>query len=391
MSSDAIKCYKCFKPCELKPKDEKSDLFGYPCDTCKKVVCRECTGLLAQEVRCVPSRSRGMLFFCPDCVSVIRELPNLKGELEELRSLVNSIQRDITKTTSFNSGLNNEVKALKEQVKSLDNHMKPSVKLPQVALKISNPTLVAEHQLNFASPTDIASEGITNVADLTTNTMNDNNHGNLHSKSVDGVNTSSHPNTDSCGSPASDNLLSHNKDVNILVQSLRVFIKDELSMQTNEIKQQINILKDTNIEMVNMLSNMPPKIANKEGVTKKVTSRAPIGEKSPVETQKDHLSKLPSLKNLQPTNPGTRDRSWIFLSGLAKDNTVKDVLAYLRSHGISGCECEELTTSNDQVKSFKIGVNSDIVPHILDSQSWPKGVIARKFLNQRRRFYNRKK
>ena len=52
---------------------------------------------------------------------------------------------------------------------------------------------------------------------------------------------------------------------------------------------------------------------------------------------------------------------------------------------------EELTTSNDQVKSFKIGVNSDIVPHILDSQSWPKGVIARKFLNQRRRFYNRKK
>lgn len=76
---------KCSSSCKL--RKDKSELFGFPCDSCKQVICRNCAGLSASEIRCLPMSPRVLLFWFPDGTGDLRGL-KIKLGLLHLRSRI---------------------------------------------------------------------------------------------------------------------------------------------------------------------------------------------------------------------------------------------------------------------------------------------------------------
>ncbi|CAH1155394.1 unnamed protein product [Phaedon cochleariae] len=139
------KCFKCNGDCVL--KDNKGELFGYPCDQCKQIVCKNCAGLSASEVRAVVIPTRVMPFYCPHCrvntiSSIARKLNKLEEEIQENSSnfhgkfitlehriikmeqildsnkLIEQRLSKIEELIESNKSLNHEVSEIKKRVES---------------------------------------------------------------------------------------------------------------------------------------------------------------------------------------------------------------------------------------------------------------------------------
>lgn len=72
---------------------------------------------------------------------------------------------------------------------------------------------------------------------------------------------------------------------------------------------------------------------------------------------------------------------WLFVSRLATDVTKDDLTNYLRESDI-GAECVELKTKFNTYKSFKVGVNPNLITCMLDANFWPSGTLVRKFISR---------
>lgn len=94
---------------------------------------------------------------------------------------------------------------------------------------------------------------------------------------------------------------------------------------------------------------------------------------------KDVNSKLKSVKKV----------SWVFVSRL--DPTVKktDVSDYLMDAGVRPSDCIELPTKYDSYKSFKVGIQEDLIKTVLFSDFWPEGTLVKEFVSPSRLFSRR--
>lgn len=128
-------CYKCKKECTI--KDDKGQLFGFPCDVCKNVICAECAGISSSEVRVLIMKSRSLIHFCHECrdglfknmLQISQKIGGLEDELkkmknhlkpDEINKRFNCIEDDVKKLKQEEilSELKNKVKTLEEYIKA---------------------------------------------------------------------------------------------------------------------------------------------------------------------------------------------------------------------------------------------------------------------------------
>lgn len=102
-----MNCYKC--------GENVDGTGGFPCDSCKRWMCNNCSDLSASEVRCLQLKKRVLKFCCSDCESGLLQVPLLLRQMEEntrkleaLTEKFNNISA-LTSGTSFNSPTPEEV------------------------------------------------------------------------------------------------------------------------------------------------------------------------------------------------------------------------------------------------------------------------------------------
>lgn len=102
--------------------ESKDAVFGCPCDCCKKLVCKNCTKLSSTEMRTVVLSSRFMLFYCPQCLVSIQELPKLKLQMSELRNEVEKLKESVNTKLSYADALKNveqETRSIKGELENV--------------------------------------------------------------------------------------------------------------------------------------------------------------------------------------------------------------------------------------------------------------------------------
>lgn len=124
-------CMECKTQCILRARPENEDLFGAPCDLCKMVFCRNCSGIGATEVRAVALTQRVLLFFCPGCRNIVKDLSRDKKALEDRLRIINSesqsknltIERLEQEHQTARVNLENEIERLLMEIKERDSHI----------------------------------------------------------------------------------------------------------------------------------------------------------------------------------------------------------------------------------------------------------------------------
>lgn len=143
-------CYKCIKPCVL--REEKNKLFGFPCDFCKKVICSECTGALAGEIRIIPSPSRTTLFLCPSCKELIKTLPDTQKKvnkaeqqgietaknLEKLKLEVDSLKGSMERRKRENETIKGELTGIKKELNQVGKKIPEGQTYAEALKKLEN-------------------------------------------------------------------------------------------------------------------------------------------------------------------------------------------------------------------------------------------------------------
>ncbi|KAG5860695.1 hypothetical protein JTB14_006809 [Gonioctena quinquepunctata] len=115
-------CYKCNESCVL--RDSRTEVFGYPCDQCKRVVCKSCAGISSSEVRAVVITTRIMSFHCPLCR--INNIPQITQRL-------NNIDQEIQ---DHSSNLNGKLVTLEQRILRIEQFIESNKLIEQRLLKI---------------------------------------------------------------------------------------------------------------------------------------------------------------------------------------------------------------------------------------------------------------
>lgn len=95
MGSNSGLCFKCNEACFF--KETKNETFGYPCDCCKRIICKNCSGISSTEIRVIMLSARIMPFYCPSCIELVKKLPLFEKRICDLEL---DIQNRDTDTTS---------------------------------------------------------------------------------------------------------------------------------------------------------------------------------------------------------------------------------------------------------------------------------------------------
>lgn len=133
-------CSKCNENCIF--KESKNDLFGFPCDTCKRVLCRTCAEFSATEVRTLVQVKRVLPYFCEDCLVIVKQMPLLKTKITELQSDVEALkEQDTTRNQSYADVLKTQLTELQRDVKVLKEQDKTRNQSYADVLKMTNDTI----------------------------------------------------------------------------------------------------------------------------------------------------------------------------------------------------------------------------------------------------------
>lgn len=108
-------CFKCNISVIFKEPKKSGDNFGFPCDHCKKVVCQACSDLTSTELRAVLLTKRSMPFFCPDCLSNVKQLLHLVDRVGFVENEIKCLKEDI----SILPDIVNNLKSCESQLKLL--------------------------------------------------------------------------------------------------------------------------------------------------------------------------------------------------------------------------------------------------------------------------------
>ncbi|KAK9887607.1 hypothetical protein WA026_023490 [Henosepilachna vigintioctopunctata] len=71
----------------------------FECDKCEVVLCADCSGLSASEIKVLQLQKRKLMYFCPQCISDVNNIRDLKKQIIELTTTKNSIEKEISLTT----------------------------------------------------------------------------------------------------------------------------------------------------------------------------------------------------------------------------------------------------------------------------------------------------
>lgn len=160
-------CYKCTKPCVT--REEKGKLFGFPCDFCKEIICSECTGALAGEVRIIPSVSRTTLFLCPSCKDTIKMLPDIQkkmnktvhqtqetvNSLEKLKEAVDSLKGSNERRKRENETLKGELLNLSREMKQVDQKISGGQSYAEALKKLEKKVETIKSPVDKGSESDV--------------------------------------------------------------------------------------------------------------------------------------------------------------------------------------------------------------------------------------------
>ncbi|KAG5871201.1 hypothetical protein JTB14_019297 [Gonioctena quinquepunctata] len=119
-------CFLCRGSCIF--KESKTETFGYPCDLCKRVICKNCSNISATEIRVVQMTARIMPFFCTDCRENILKLPDLVKRVSDM-------EVEIHNNTSDMKG---KLLAVEQRIMKLElnTQTKPESSLPLETLEV---------------------------------------------------------------------------------------------------------------------------------------------------------------------------------------------------------------------------------------------------------------
>lgn len=82
--------------------------------------------------------------------------------------------------------------------------------------------------------------------------------------------------------------------------------------------------------------------------------------------------------------PAPRGRNWVWIGGLARETTVKNILDYLRGYWSSDDILVYDLKSKGSKKSFKVGSVDLSVEELLSPNIWPSGILLKPFLFRKR-------
>lgn len=127
-------------------------MFGFPCDICRVVLCRDCAGLSTTEVRFVAMATRAVPYLCKECIGSLQRVPLLERRIQELEHEVQEL-REATKSSkqSYADILKANIDStdqIKETVKNLEKRVEDFRKQDNVNTAAAMPHLEpAVHEL----------------------------------------------------------------------------------------------------------------------------------------------------------------------------------------------------------------------------------------------------
>ncbi|XP_072382181.1 uncharacterized protein [Diabrotica undecimpunctata] len=152
------KCCKCSVSCIFKEPKNSGEVFGYPCDFCKRVMCRSCAGISSTEIRCLLLATRIMPYLCKDCVAGIMNALNLNNRVSALENTLSEVK---TASTQNIIELEEEIGKLSVEMKSL----KTSYQTIYDDLK-NDLRIIKESTTSNQSVSNAGNDNIQNCADV---------------------------------------------------------------------------------------------------------------------------------------------------------------------------------------------------------------------------------
>lgn len=124
-------CSTCLQICVFKEPKNSTEVFGYPCDLCKKILCRKCSGISTTELRAIVMNSRVMPYICKFCLPKLQEALQLANRVTALETEIAEVKSNTQKVldvAGLLQGFSDELKSIKTSVSSSLDDIKLFVK-----------------------------------------------------------------------------------------------------------------------------------------------------------------------------------------------------------------------------------------------------------------------
>lgn len=313
-------CFKCDKECV--PKDDKSELFGFPCDICHKTICKNCSGIRTSEIRVLIMKERCLRHFCPECAECFSILPEMKKRLTDLEGELSHLKKSVTSNLDFQT---NPTKG--QPCNDLYDN-----KLDEV---LSNITQQLEKQ----------SEAISNKLIITVDAIKDANKELVTFLTM----------------PSTKKNISNIQFSEDIPAGLTLPNTHTISCSTLKVCQ-------TNQPTSGALTS-----SDISGKTGRLTDSSRSTEYNRSNPLKGTCSK-PSIIS------AAQERQWVYVGNLSSDCTIEMIGSHLKSNHVEVLSCEKLTSKQEHVASFKVGIPTHVQNKIFNSEIWPIGVLVKPFV-----------
>lgn len=386
-------CFKCKNECTL--KEEKGNLFGYPCDFCRNMVCSSCAGTSASEVRVLILKTRSLFHLCPEC----RE--NIFKNILELNQKVSFLEEELKKVKR------NGPDFMEKRVKSIEDVVK------EIKLANQDDKLV-----------DLKKK-IKNIEEKVAKTASKNVEASQY-ESLEGTVTK----------VLKETLKYHTKEVSDQIKTLSSCVRDENAKVIRLISSSMGEANTQHTNAEPNINNVDPGIVNSqtgatighenlvvpsssgrtEGKSQGKTNIVSKTDISAALLEVQSRNKLNSIIHIEDDNEslhgvshpqssktlsiaeartskdavrgsGTKDfliaaaeeRKWYFVNNLDVNTKEEQLRQHLTHFKISVLSCEKIK-KNGHSTSFKIAVKPSDENVILNEKIWPKSVTVRPFI-----------
>ena len=131
-------CSVCDQQCTFKdPPKNPGEIFGFPCDWCKLIKCKNCAKISANEVRAIATLSRSIPYICKDCAPKLKSLFDMEARVSSLEQQIILVKEE----TKYMSDFLENLKSLSEDINSIKDSLKSSfneLKTEICAVKTTN-------------------------------------------------------------------------------------------------------------------------------------------------------------------------------------------------------------------------------------------------------------
>ncbi|CAH0546867.1 unnamed protein product [Brassicogethes aeneus] len=184
-----------------------------------------------------------------------------------------------------------------------------------------------------------------------------------------------------------------NPNEQYLLSKMVTQLEDRVEEQSKVIKHLINT-KNSNIEVKNTLLNENNENNDRR---KRINSSSNVPQNNKQTKMNEPTQKNEKEKNTKKTNiegsaiiqdandfQAAPKKAWLFI-GRAQQTTTKEKLENYLAKKIPNTvfEVEEIkkhSTNNNKNKSFKVGLDFDLLDEVLKPELWPKNLLVRRYI-----------